>query len=120
MGAFNNQEEDMTTKTLTPGVAASAFLGGVAAIVLGLVWSAAWSGYTLSVLWGWFMVPAFGLPALSVAQAYGVALVVRVAHGLKDAESKDRDGFGVALVKLLVLPPFVAGLFLLFGGVAKA
>lgn len=110
----------MTNKTLTAGVAASALLGGIAAIVLGMVWGAAWSGLTLSVLWGWFVVPAFSLPALSVAQAYGIALVVRAAHGLKDAESKSKDSAGVAMAKLFVLPPFVCGLFLLLGWVAKS
>lgn len=109
----------MTTKTLTPGVAASAFLGGLAALVLGLVWGAAWSGYTLSVLWGWFMAPTFGLPALSVAQAYGVALVVRVAKGFDMRSDKNPDSFGVAVAKSFVIVPFACGLFLLFGWVAK-
>jgi len=34
-----------------------------------------WRGYVLSIVWAWFMVGTFGLPALSVAQAIGVALV---------------------------------------------
>jgi len=33
-------------------------------------------GWVLSILWGWFMVPVFGLPALGIAQAIGVGLVV--------------------------------------------
>ncbi len=40
-----------------------------------------WSGYVLSCLWGWFIVPTFGLPPLAVAPAIGVALVVSfMAH----------------------------------------
>ena len=110
----------MTNKTLTAGVAASAVLGGFAALLLSFFWAAAWSGYTLSVLWGWFMVPAFGLPALSVAQAYGLALVVRVAKGFDTKTDKNPDGFGAAMGKSFVLAPFACGLFLLFGWVAKA
>ena len=34
-----------------------------------------WSGYVLSVMWGWFIVPTFGLPALSIPTAIGVAMV---------------------------------------------
>ena len=109
----------MTNKSLTAGVAVSAFIGAIATVALGLFWGAAWSGFTLSVLWGWFVVPAFGLSALSVAQAYGIALVVRAAHGLKDAESKEKGSAGVVITKLFVLPPFICGLFLLFGWVAK-
>ena len=111
----------MTNKTSTAGVVASAVLGGFAAIIISVVWAAAWSGYTLSVLWGWFVVPVFGAPLLSVAQAYGLALVVRVASGLKDApESKGDKGFGLVLAKLVLLPPFICGLFLFFGWVTKA
>lgn len=42
------------------------------ALALGYVWS----GYALTILWGWFMVPTFGLPSLALAPAIGVAVVV--------------------------------------------
>lgn len=35
-----------------------------------------WSGYVLSTLWGWFLVPALGLPAISIPSAIGIDLVV--------------------------------------------
>lgn len=35
------------------------------------------NGLVLSVLWGWFMVPAFGLPPLGIAMAVGIAMTVR-------------------------------------------
>lgn len=33
-------------------------------------------GWVLSLLWGWFLVPVFHLPVLTVLQAIGVTLVV--------------------------------------------
>lgn len=33
-------------------------------------------GYVLSVMWGWFIVPVFDAPPLSVPVAIGVALVI--------------------------------------------
>ena len=33
-------------------------------------------GFCLSVLWGWFMVPVFGLPTLPIAAALGIALLL--------------------------------------------
>jgi hypothetical protein len=48
------------------------FLASVA-LVAG---SAIWSGFALSVMWGWFIVPTFGLPALDLAPAIGLAMVV--------------------------------------------
>ena len=110
----------MTNKTLTMGIAASALLGGLAAIVLALVWGAAWGGFTLSVLWGWFVVPLFGLPALSIAQAFGLALVVRSANGISSQSEKSKDDLSTAIMKLFLLPPLLSGLLLLLGWVAKA
>ncbi|MDH2313095.1 hypothetical protein [Methylobacterium brachiatum] len=37
-----------------------------------------WRGYVLSVLWSWFVAGQFGAPAISVAQAIGLALVFGV------------------------------------------
>lgn len=35
-------------------------------------------GYSLSLVWTWFMVPIFSAPALSVAAAIGVAVTVKL------------------------------------------
>ena len=35
-----------------------------------------WNGYVLTFLWGWFVVPTFGMPALQLAPAIGLAVVV--------------------------------------------
>ena len=35
-----------------------------------------WSGYVLTILWGWFVVSTFGMPALQLAPAIGLAVVV--------------------------------------------
>ena len=104
---------------MTPGVAVAALFGGFAAIPLSIVWGGYWSGLTLSLLWAWFVVPVFAVPVLSVLQAYGLALVVRVAHGIQ-AQPKGEDGFGAALGRAIILPPFIAGLFLLVGWVVKS
>lgn len=58
-------------------------------IILPLV---ALRGYVVSKLWAWFIVPIFGLPTLSVAQAVGVSLVVTyfTYHQTPDLKSKDK------------------------------
>jgi hypothetical protein len=53
----------------------------VAIFVLGLLalsiaLGSMWRGYVFSVLWGWFIVPIFHLPALGIASAIGIALVI--------------------------------------------
>lgn len=103
---------------LTAGVVASAIMGGALLIAIVIVWGAFWTGLTLSALWGWFITPVFGLPALSIAQAYGLALVAWALRGTRH-EPKSDDGFGVLVAKCLTTPPFAAGLFMLVGWVAK-
>ncbi len=34
------------------------------------------NGYVLRILWGWFVVPLFHLPNLTIAQAIGLTMVV--------------------------------------------
>lgn len=66
---------------------AMAMLGVAAAGVM-------WSGFALSILWGWFFVPALGAPALSVPNAIGVALVVSyMTHQYKETKTSDADGW---------------------------
>jgi hypothetical protein len=33
-------------------------------------------GFVLTILWGWFAVPVFGLPALSIAAAIGLTVLL--------------------------------------------
>lgn len=50
-------------------------------------------GITLSVLWGWFIAPTFGLPPLGIAEAIGLSVVVGYLmperpHAEQPAEAK--------------------------------
>jgi hypothetical protein len=77
--------------------------------------SSIWRGYVLSVLWAWFMVPAFGLPALSVALAIGLSLIVGlVTHQRTGREIEKPFSLGVT-VALATLAP---ALCLLAGWIA--
>ena len=72
-------------------VAMLAMLGVFAVIALSVVWGGFWVGLTLSVLWGWFAVPMFGLPVLTVWQAYGLALICFTLR--QSGRVKSKDGF---------------------------
>lgn len=61
-----------------------------------------WSGYALSILWGWFIVSAFHLPVLSIPEAIGVAMIVNYMtyHGTptdKEKSFADQIIGGVAM-----------------------
>lgn len=54
------------------------YIGYISTFLLYLFLSTAWSGYALSVLWGWFIVDRFpGTPTLGIASAIGIAMIVR-------------------------------------------
>lgn len=64
------------------------FIGYVTVIIGLMFFSAMFSGYALSVLWGWFISPYFNAPELSIPLAIGVALIVQyLTHQQEKAES---------------------------------
>lgn len=50
-----------------------------------------WSGFALSKLWAWFLVPAFGVPPLSIPAAIGLALVVSYMTYQDTNADEDKD-----------------------------
>ena len=104
---------------LTVGIALAAVLGGFAAIILTLVWGAFWAGLAASLLWGWFAVPIFGLPDIGVAQAYGLALVLRSFRGMMPEDAKTTRSMGEIFARGFTLPPLMCGLVLAVGWCVK-
>ncbi len=97
---------------------ALAVFGGIIGISLLIALSSIFNGYTLSILWEWFIVPVFGLPQLSVAPAIGIALVIGyLTHQSNpDVEEKERETsekVARVIATSIVRPLFV----LLFGWV---
>ena len=72
-----------------------------------------WEGYVLMTLWGWFMVPHFHLPALTLAIAIGVACTLSLlTHQYVPSKADD----SVAPVVYTFLFP---AMMLLIGWLAK-
>lgn len=89
-------------------------IGGIVGVLALLTIASIWKGYVLTVLWGWFVVPTFGLPALALAPAIGLAMVVSFLTHQSDA-SKEPDGeFSDRMLKAiahtLVMPALVLGI----------
>ena len=55
---------------------ALACVGLLVLAVVAIVVGAVMNGYVLSVLWGWFVVPVFSVPPLSIATAIGLSLAI--------------------------------------------
>lgn len=87
---------------------AALVLGMAVGFVALVALSAVLNGWALAILWGWFMVP-FGLPALSIPTAIGVALVVSfLTHQTDHYEDKTKTGgerFATSVVAAFIKAP---------------
>ena len=64
---------------------------------------ALWRGYVLSIIWGWHIVPVFGLPAISVATGWGISVIVgfltyQLPLDFKQSDELDYAVFGISIV----------------------
>lgn len=66
-------------------------------------------GLVLSVLWGWFAVPTFGLPSISFVPAMGISLVVSFLTHQPQSNKNDESGKILALGALMPLLALGAG-----------
>ena len=83
-------------------------LGILLFLPLVIVVGAISGGWALSTLWGWFIVPVFGLPSISIVQAIGISLLVGSFKGSSQSSRKDKttsESLGEITVALL-MPPF--------------
>jgi hypothetical protein len=71
------------------------FLALLALTPIAIVWSA----YALTVLWGWFVVPTFGLAPLGIAYAAGLSVLISFAFKTVPEKASDTShAVGVMLL----------------------
>jgi hypothetical protein len=101
------------------------FLVVIGAIVLApflIVSAVMWRGYALCLMWGWFFVPSFGLPALSIPAAIGVSSIISFiipSYPTDYMKEKDEDEKWEGLIKSALRNYGAPALFLLFGYIVK-
>lgn len=96
-----------------------AALGQVFLMLVAIAWGTIVGGYTLSVMWGWFMVPQFGLPGLSLAGAIGVKMVFVAVRGVDLIKKESQKPFDEQMISIFIGLPFVYGVALLMGYIVK-
>lgn len=73
-----------------------------------------WSGFVLSILWDWFLVPTLGAPHLSIPTAIGLALVVSYMTHQKEPE-RDKPSHEQEAISTLVYSLMKPAVALLIG-----
>lgn len=79
------------------------FVMAVAVIVISIIAN----GWALTMLWGWFVVPLFNLPPLSIPYAIGIALIVKMLtnHSTSsDDKEKDISEIIASIIGILLSP----------------
>lgn len=93
-----------------------AVLLAVMAVPAVIAAAAVWGGFIASILWGWFMVPVFGLPPISIPAAIGLGLVASCFVASSHKERDDKTEAWAHLIGVLLAKPL---LLLCIGWVAK-
>ena len=90
---------DKASAATVLGVAVFGVMGAIACLALGFIWS----GFVLSILWGWFAAP-LGLPVISIPMAIGVALTGKMLLGFRSkAEGGAKAWLSIIGVPLIAL-----------------
>lgn len=89
-------------------------LGAIFALLLSIAWWVLWSGMVLSILWGWFVAPLFGLTEIGILSAFGLGLTIKAARGVqwKSVEPS-------TWIERMCAPPGVAAIVLSIGWCVK-
>ena len=90
---------------------------------LALIWfpvlmalSIIYHGFVLTKLWGWFIVPTFSLPLLSLPAAIGLSLIVGFMAKNHDLKRDDEsNSVGKVMLKATLMAAYVPSLSLLMG-----
>jgi len=91
-------------------------LGFVSLFFVLLVVSTLLNGWVFSILWAWFIIPVFGLPALTIGQAIGLSMVVTfLTYQYVDNQKSDKET-NYAVIVLPLAKPFM---YLAIGYVVK-
>jgi len=76
-------------------------IGWITVTFIGLFVTSLYRGFVLSLCWVWFVVP-FGTPAISIAHAMGISLVVGFLTSKSGKKPDTDDEFAEVLMRGLV------------------
>lgn len=74
------------------------------AFVVILVLSTVLGGWVMSILWAWFVVPTLGLPAISIVEAIGLTMAIRVlVNGYGSTSNKKYDDLSDLIANMVTV-----------------
>jgi membrane protein CcdC involved in cytochrome C biogenesis len=92
-------------------------VGVLVLIVLALTINVLLDGFALATLWGWFVVPVFHVPSLSVIQAIGFGLVMTVLTKQFNESKSEKQSSTEAITRIFTYAVGIPLFYLCFGWV---
>lgn len=77
--------------------------------------SLAWNGFVFVQLWRWFVVPAFGLPAINIPTAIGIGILIRLLT--YSTPNQQDDDFKKAMARTTAYAFVPSAVYLVIGWV---
>lgn len=74
-------------------------------------------GWAMTILWGWFITPVFGLASPGLAACLGLSVTVDAFWGIRQREPADDCTFGEKCLRLILWPVATISLLLALGWV---
>lgn len=94
------------------------FLGYFFVTTMTMILCTIYSGYTLSILWAWFLVPTFNLPFIDLPSAIGISLIVNYMTQSVSTK-KDNRTFAEILIANTIAAILKPSFALFFGWIIK-
>lgn len=92
------------------------FIGIFTLGALTLIGGTLYSGFATTVLWGWFIIPLFGLNPINLAQAIGLKLVISwFCHRIPSMNELNKEKRSASekltenIIRAIMLPSLVLG-----------
>lgn len=95
--------EETTTEEISMVDKLFTFVGKTIAGILVYALGVVVRGYVVSWLWLWFIVPLWGLAALTVNQSIGLSFIIAVlTHGSKKKKESDISFFKIVIDSIIL------------------
>jgi hypothetical protein len=94
-------------------------IGLFALIVISIIVGSIVNGYVLSILWGWFVIPVFKAPALSITTAIGLSLVINMLISRSNSSNKEKKEIGELIGETIGSTIFLPLFTLFIGWIVK-
>jgi Na+(H+)/acetate symporter ActP len=90
--------------------------GIIFTLLVVIICSPIMNGWVLSVLWGWFIVPIFNAPQLSIPYAIGISFIIHMLTNKQSDTTNNKDKDVTTIIIEALVSTFITPLLVLLFG----